>query len=62
MIRNAENFIYIENQYFLGSAYAWLSDVGTNADHPIPAEIAQKVNKPFQQNNVKILDHLKFIV
>jgi phospholipase D1/2 len=23
MIRNAENFIYIENQYFLGSAYCW---------------------------------------
>ena len=44
MIRNAENFIYIENQYFLGSAYAWLSDVETNADHTIPAEIAQKVN------------------
>ena len=43
MIRNAENFIYIENQYFLGSAYAWLSDVETNADHTIPAEIAQKV-------------------
>ena len=43
MIRNAENFIYIENQYFLGSAYAWLNDFETNADHPIPAEIAQKV-------------------
>ena len=23
MIRNAENFIYVENQYFLGSAYCW---------------------------------------
>jgi phospholipase D1/2 len=43
MIRNAENFIYIENQYFLGSAYAWLNDFQTNADHTIPAEIAQKV-------------------
>ena len=47
MIRNAENFLYIENQYFLGSAYAWLSDVETNADHPIPAEIAQKVIRSF---------------
>ena len=46
MIRNAENFLYIENQYFLGSAYAWLSDVETNADHTIPAEIAQKVKLP----------------
>ena len=23
MIRNAEHFIYIENQYFFGSAYCW---------------------------------------
>jgi len=48
MIRNAENFLYIENQYFLGSAYAWLSDVETNADHTIPAEIAQKVKRKEQ--------------
>ncbi len=48
MIRNAENFLYIENQYFLGSAYAWLSDVETNADHTIPAEIAQKVKRKDQ--------------
>lgn len=43
MIRNAERFVYIENQYFMGSAYAWLSDSSTNCDHIIPAEIAQKV-------------------
>ena len=54
MIRNAENFIYIENQYFLGSAYAWLSDVETNADHTIPAEIAQKVNLTLFSWMVKI--------
>ena len=26
LIRTAERFIYIENQYFLGSAYAWPMD------------------------------------
>ena len=36
MIRNAENFIYIENQYFLGSAYSWLDDQNTMAPHIIP--------------------------
>ena len=43
MIRNAENFIYIENQYFLGSAYSWLQNDDVNAHHTIPVEIAQKV-------------------
>ena len=43
MIRNAENFIYIENQYFLGSAFAWSTDADTNCHHVIPVEIAQKV-------------------
>ena len=43
MIRNAVNFIYIENQYFLGSAYAWLMNDDVNCHHTIPAEIAQKI-------------------
>ena len=43
MIRNAENFIYIENQYFLGSAFAWLSENDTNCRHIIPVEIVQKI-------------------
>ena len=43
MIRNAEHFIYIENQYFMGSAYAWSSNADTNCHHIIPAEIAQKI-------------------
>ena len=25
-IRRAKRFIYIENQYFMGSAYGWLDD------------------------------------
>ena len=43
MIRNARNFIYIENQYFLGSAYSWLQNSDVNCHHTIPAEIAQKI-------------------
>ena len=43
MIRSAENFIYIENQYFLGSAYCWTEKEDVNCHHTIPSEIAQKV-------------------
>ena len=43
MIRNAEDFVYIENQYFMGSAYAWTSETDTNCYHVIPAELAQKI-------------------
>ena len=43
MIRNADNFIYIENQYFLGSAYCWSGKEDVNCHHTIPSEIAQKI-------------------
>ena len=47
-IRNAQNFLYFENQYFLGSAYSWLQNDDVNCHHTIPSEIAQKVvNKIF---------------
>lgn len=42
-IRNAQNFIYIENQYFLGSAYSWLRNDDVNCHHTIPSEIAQRI-------------------
>jgi len=42
-IRAAQNFIYIENQYFLGSAYAWAKDNQINCHHTIPAEISEKI-------------------
>jgi hypothetical protein len=29
--RAAEKFIYIENQYFLGSAYAWTEGTSNNS-------------------------------
>ena len=42
-IRNAKNYIYLENQYFLGSAYAWLGDRDTLSNHLIPRELTQKI-------------------
>eukprot|EP00124_Ichthyophonus_hoferi_P004401 Ihof_evm1s478 gene=Ihof_evmTU1s478 len=41
-IRRAKHFIYIENQYFIGSAFGWSSPY-TNCDNMVPAEIAIKV-------------------
>ncbi|ESW09022.1 hypothetical protein PHAVU_009G093500 [Phaseolus vulgaris] len=46
-IRRAQNFIYIENQYFLGSSYGWkasdivVEDIG--ALHLIPKEVSLKI-------------------
>lgn len=42
-IRSAQHYIYIENQYFLGSSYAWPSYKDAGADHLIPMELALKV-------------------
>jgi len=42
-IRSAQRFIYVENQYFLGSAFAWDKDNKINCHHTIPIEIAEKV-------------------
>ncbi|KAF6156654.1 hypothetical protein GIB67_017790 [Kingdonia uniflora] len=46
-IRRAKNFIYIENQYFLGSSFSWRSD-GINVNdidalHLIPKELSLKI-------------------
>ena len=43
LIREAESFIYIENQYFMGSSYAWAREKDTLAHHVIPSEISQKI-------------------
>lgn len=47
-IRRAKNFIYIENQYFIGSSYGWkpsgevtIEDI--NALHLIPKELSLKI-------------------
>ncbi|KAJ4826401.1 Phospholipase D [Turnera subulata] len=46
-IRRAKNFIYIENQYFLGSSFAWSADgikpEDINALHLIPKELSLKI-------------------
>ena len=42
-IRKAKRYIYMENQYFLGSAYAWQGDKSTLSNHLIPREITQKI-------------------
>ncbi|XP_024528962.1 phospholipase D delta [Selaginella moellendorffii] len=43
-IRSARHFIYIENQYFLGSSYAWPDYKNAGATHLIPMEIALKID------------------
>ncbi|XP_031265508.1 phospholipase D delta-like [Pistacia vera] len=42
-IRSAQHFIYIENQYFLGSSYGWPSYKDADADNLIPMELALKI-------------------
>lgn len=42
-IRAAERFIYLENQYFIGSSYAWPSYQHPGAGNLVPMEIALKV-------------------
>jgi len=42
-IRNAKNFIYMENQYFLGSAFNWEEDKSTLSHHVVPREIARRI-------------------
>ncbi|KAK7310995.1 hypothetical protein RJT34_08831 [Clitoria ternatea] len=42
-IRSAQHFIYIENQYFVGSSFAWPSYKEAGADNLIPIELALKI-------------------
>ncbi|KAI3719417.1 hypothetical protein L6452_20314 [Arctium lappa] len=42
-IRSAQHFIYIENQYFIGSSYNWSAYKDLGANNLIPMEIALKV-------------------
>lgn len=42
-IRHAEHFIYIENQYFLGSCHAWDTMTDAGCLHLIPMEITLKI-------------------
>ncbi|XP_024174078.1 phospholipase D beta 1 isoform X2 [Rosa chinensis] len=52
-IRAAQHFIYIENQYFIGSSYNWKSNIGdsdTGANNLIPMEIALKIANKIKAN------------
>jgi len=42
-IRNAQNYVYVENQYFLGSSFDWTDSKDAAANHTVPAEIAFKI-------------------
>eukprot|EP00892_Ulva_mutabilis_P001866 jgi/Ulvmu1/11680/UM008_0090.1 len=42
-IRRARNFLYIENQYFIGSSFLWKHDRAWSCFHIIPAEILAKI-------------------
>ncbi|XP_050229627.1 phospholipase D beta 1-like [Mercurialis annua] len=49
-IRAAQNFIYIENQYFLGSSYNWDAHKDLGANNLIPMEIALKIANKIKAN------------
>ncbi|KAJ0967898.1 hypothetical protein J5N97_024815 [Dioscorea zingiberensis] len=42
-IRSAKKFIYIENQFFIGSSYAWSSYQNAGANNLVPMELALKI-------------------
>ncbi|XP_020255955.1 phospholipase D beta 2-like [Asparagus officinalis] len=49
-IRAAQHFLYIENQYFLGSSYNWDSNKDLGANNLIPIEIALKIANKIKAN------------
>ncbi|CAD6209277.1 unnamed protein product [Miscanthus lutarioriparius] len=49
-IRGAQHFIYIENQYFLGSSFNWDSHKDVGANNLIPIEIALKIANKIYSN------------
>ncbi|KAJ4832239.1 Phospholipase D beta 1 [Turnera subulata] len=49
-IRSAQKFIYIENQYFLGSSFNWNSHKDLGANNLIPMEIALKIAEKIRRN------------
>ncbi|KAJ4712932.1 Phospholipase D [Melia azedarach] len=49
-IQAAQHFIYIENQYFIGSSFNWDSDKNFGANNLIPMEIALKIANKIRVN------------
>ncbi|KAL2337392.1 hypothetical protein Fmac_011838 [Flemingia macrophylla] len=49
-IRAAQHYIYIENQYFIGSSYSWSQHKDLGANNLIPMEIALKIAAKIRAN------------
>ncbi|XP_027335401.1 phospholipase D beta 2-like [Abrus precatorius] len=49
-IRAAQHYIYIENQYFIGSSYNWNQHKDLGANNLIPMEIALKIAEKIRAN------------
>lgn len=49
-IRSAQHFIYMENQYFIGSSHNWSSHRNLGANNLIPIEIALKIVNKIKAN------------
>ncbi|KAL3729552.1 hypothetical protein ACJRO7_026647 [Eucalyptus globulus] len=49
-IRSSQHFIYIENQYFLGSSYHWPSYKNAGANNLVPMELALKIASKISEN------------
>ncbi|CAK8560923.1 unnamed protein product [Lathyrus sativus] len=49
-IRVAQHYIYIENQYFIGSSYNWSQYKDLGANNLIPMEIALKIAEKIKAN------------
>lgn len=47
-IRRAKDFIYIENQYFLGSSFEWDQEKDAGALHLIPMELTRKITSKIE--------------
>jgi len=48
-IRNSKRFLYIENQYFMGSCFAWERHQNVGSEHRIPYEIALKISNRIEK-------------
>ena len=44
-VRSAQRFLYIENQYFLGSASHWLERSNVECMNLIPYEVAHRIHQ-----------------
>uniref|UniRef100_A0A7N0T451 phospholipase D n=1 Tax=Kalanchoe fedtschenkoi TaxID=63787 RepID=A0A7N0T451_KALFE len=49
-IRAAQHYIYIENQYFIGSSFNWSAHKDLGANNLIPMEIALKIAEKIRAN------------